>query len=325
MSVKFLSKLKLIFIPCAENNYRPEFLSSRILIWCFVALIVLKVICLPFLLCFQKSVFFGAIVKTVLIDSLNQDRQSAGLSVLKENASLDKAALLKAQDILNNDYFSHQSPAGISPWYWFQKVGYNYKFAGENLAIGFLDSTEVYQAWLGSSSHRANILNPNYKEVGTAILTGDFKENKTVVVVQFFGTSKQAATELKVQTKEGSRMTETPSEKTSATATPRGTLSAEIDSIEKEVPPVLKQAWEKATFNFFFFLSANYYRILQFIIYGFLGLIILVLIINVVVRFDVQHWDLILKALGFITILILFALIDKGVIIKLIPHNFNIY
>ena len=63
---------------------------------------------------------------------------------------------------------------------------------------------------------------------------------------------------------------------------------------------------------------------IQIIIYGFLGLIILALMINIFVRFDVQHWELILKAFGFIAVLVLFILIDKGVIIKLIPHHFLI-
>ncbi len=318
-------KLKLIFVPGQENNYRPKFLESRVLIWCLLALFILKLITVPFLIYFPKSVFFSAVVKTALIDSLNQSRQSVRIQPLKENATLDKAAVLKAQDILAKDYFSHQSPEGISPWYWLKSAGYNYQIAGENLAIGFLDSTEVHHAWLDSPSHRANLLNSNYKDVGIAILTGDFQGNETTVVVQFFGAPKIAVSEPKVQTKAGPKMAETPPEKTAATTAPKETLSAEIDSIKKEVLPVLKQARENATFNFFFFLSADYYRILQFIIYGFLGLIILVFIINIVVRFDVQHWDLILKALGFIVLLVLFALIDKGVIIKLIPHNFNIY
>ncbi len=334
-------KLKLIFVPGQGNNYRPKFLESRVLIWCLLALFILKLITVPFLIYFPKSVFFSAIVKTTLIELLNQERQSLGLQPLKENAELNRAALLKAQDILEKDYFSHQSPEGVIPWYWFKIAGYNYKFAGENLAVGFLDSQEVNQAWLDSSSHRANLLNPNYKDVGIAIARGNFQENETTVVVQLFGTSQQPASGPKVETKEVVKKEEVSPEKVEKKETEKETLSAEFVPMEKQVVPALgeedksssspftaarvKEAQEKITFNLFSFFASHYYRILQFIIYGFLGLIILVFIINIVVRFDVQHWDLILKALGFIVLLVLFALIDKGVIIKLIPHNFNIY
>ena len=177
MVEKLILRLKLTFVPSQENNFKPKFLTSRVLLWCLAVLFVLKLITIPFLIYFPKSIFFSDISKTALIELLNKDRQSAGLDSLKENTALDNAAALKAKDILENDYFSHQSPQGISPWYWFKLAGYNYKAAGENLAIGFLDSTEVHRAWLDSSSHRANLLNSNYKDVGIAILSGDFQGN----------------------------------------------------------------------------------------------------------------------------------------------------
>ncbi|GAH47620.1 unnamed protein product, partial [marine sediment metagenome] len=77
--------------------------------------------------------------------------ESLGLSALRENPQLSKAALLKAQDMLENDYFAHRSPEGITGWYWIKKAGYNYQRAGENLAIAFLDSEEVHKAWNDSS------------------------------------------------------------------------------------------------------------------------------------------------------------------------------
>ncbi len=312
----------MIFVPSQENNFRPKFLESRVLIWCLLALFILKLITVPFLIYFPKSALFSDISKIILIELLNKDRQSAGLQSLKENTVLDNAAVLKAQDILEKDYFSHQSPEGATPWYWFKIAGYNYKIAGENLAIGFLDSTEIHQAWLDSSSHRANILNSDYKDVGIAILTGDFQGNETTVVVQLFGTSQQITTTPKVQTKEQAKETApTEPERTEK----EQTLSAEFNSIKQEIAPVLEEAQEKATFNFLSFLSSDYYKILQITIYGFLALVILVLLVNIFVRIDIQHLDLILKALGFIVVLVLFILVDKGAIIKLIPHNFSIY
>ncbi len=373
-------KLKLIFVPGQENNYRPKFLESRVLIWCLLALFILKLITVPFLIYFPKSALFSDISKIILIELLNKDRQSAGLQSLKENTVLDNAAVLKAQDILEKDYFSHQSPEGVSPWHWFKIAGYNYKIAGENLAIGFLDSGEVNQAWLDSPSHKANLLNSNYKDVGIAILKGDFQGNETTVVVQLFGTPQQTITGPKVQTKEQvkeevKKETATPtaenaeveedsffstsSEASVKEATGTQTLSAEFASMTKQVAPALvkedkssssatelspresesgkearlfdftaarvKEAQEKATFNFLSFLTLNYSKVIQIIIYSLLALIILALIINIFVRIDIQHVDLILKTLGFIAVLVLFILVDQGVIIKLIPHNFYIY
>lgn len=336
---QWVSGLKLIFVPSEANNFRPKFLESRVLLYCLVFLFILKLLAVPFLLYFPKSVFFSDISKTILIELLNKDRQSTGLLPLKENATLNKAALLKAQDILAKDYFSHQSPEGISPWHWFKSAGYNYQFAGENLAIGFLDSAEVHQAWLDSASHRANLFNSNYKEVGVAVVRGEFQNNQTAVVVQLFGDPEKIVSEKivsgpQVQTKgqlkedlEEIKKQELPPEpeKTEKEATEEQTLSGEFVSAAKEVKPTLIEIQEKATFSFLSFFASDYYKILQVVIYGFLGLIILALLINIFVRFDIQHRDLILKALGFIVVLILFILVDKGVLIRMIPHNFNIY
>lgn len=115
-----------------------------------------------------------------------------GLPPLSENPVLDRAAALKAADMMQKNYFAHTSPDGTDPWHWFKVSGYNYRFAGENLAIGYVDSQEVNQAWLDSPTHRANILNRNYKEIGIAVLQGSFQGAKTTVVVQEFGTKQPA-------------------------------------------------------------------------------------------------------------------------------------
>ncbi|PIT94600.1 hypothetical protein COT96_03040, partial [Candidatus Falkowbacteria bacterium CG10_big_fil_rev_8_21_14_0_10_38_22] len=152
MVQKILSKFKLIFIPCKENRYRPKVLDTKFLLYYLIFLFTLKILIIPFIIYFPKSIFFAEITNNAIIEFTNQERQLTGLSFLKENPVLDQAAYLKAQDILEKSYFSHKSPEGISPWYWFKKAGYDYKFAGENLAIGFLDSEEVINAWYDSPS-----------------------------------------------------------------------------------------------------------------------------------------------------------------------------
>jgi len=100
---------------------------------------------------------------------------------------LEQAAQQKAQDMIKNNYFAHTSPAGTSPWYWFDKVDYNYVAAGENLAKDFTDSKYLHQAWMNSSSHRANILNEKFQEIAIVIIEGKINGENTILAVQLFG------------------------------------------------------------------------------------------------------------------------------------------
>lgn len=122
-----------------------------------------------------------------VISLLNAERQKKNLSILVENEDLDRAAKMKAEDMIKNDYFAHNSPQGRSPWYWFEKSGYDYKFAGENLAVNYSNAKEQHEAWMDSPTHRANILNANYREVGVAVLEGKIDGEKSTLTVQLFG------------------------------------------------------------------------------------------------------------------------------------------
>jgi hypothetical protein len=86
-----------------------------------------------------------------------------------------------------NSYFAHVSPSGLNSWYWFKQAGYSFSYAGENLAVDFTDSDAVNQAWLDSPTHRANILNGHYTEIGIATAEGTFEGHPTTFVVQMFG------------------------------------------------------------------------------------------------------------------------------------------
>lgn len=88
----------------------------------------------------------------------------------------------------SKEYFSHNSPEGVTPWHWFKEAGYNFLYAGENLAINFTDSTDVEKAWLESPTHRANIMNVEFREIGMATVKGVYKNYPTIYIVQMFGT-----------------------------------------------------------------------------------------------------------------------------------------
>lgn len=124
-----------------------------------------------------------------LFDLVNRDRALAGLPQLGNNPVLDLAALAKAQDMIDNNYFAHVSPLGVEPWQWFKNLGYRYAYAGENLAEGFADAAELENSWMSSPKHRANILSPLYSEVGLAVVT----QGKMNVIVQFFGSPEKVS------------------------------------------------------------------------------------------------------------------------------------
>jgi len=122
-----------------------------------------------------------------IIDLVNQVRRENSLAVLKENERLDQAARMKAEDMAENNYFAHTSPQGISPWHWFESAGYDYKYAGENLAMDFTTVKSAHEAWMKSQTHRDNILSSKYNEIGVAIVSGKIDGHETLVAVQLFG------------------------------------------------------------------------------------------------------------------------------------------
>jgi len=133
------------------------------------------------------------IVPAKVIQLANDDRRAAGLTDLQENEKLSRAADQKALDMLTNDYFAHTSPKGITPWKWIEKEGYDYNFAGENLAMDFTAAEKMNQAWLASPTHRANILSDRYTDIGVAAENGLINGHETTVVVQMFGSGDKNA------------------------------------------------------------------------------------------------------------------------------------
>lgn len=136
-----------------------------------------------------------------IVELANADRKSEGVPELMKNAKLDQAAADKAGDMILNDYFSHTSPQGITPWSWIEKENYDYNYAGENLAMDFTSAEKMNEAWMESPTHRANILNEKYKEIGVAAKEGVINGHATIVVVQMFGSGDKNVAEEK-KTKE---------------------------------------------------------------------------------------------------------------------------
>ncbi len=136
---------------------------------------------------FSHIVLASEINKENIIDLVNKSRIENNIPVLAGNQNLDNAAKDKLEDMLKNNYFAHTSPTGVTPWFWFEKNGYDYKYAGENLALGFSSVEKEHQAWMNSPTHRKNILNVNYKEIGVATKQGTIDNKLVVISVQAFG------------------------------------------------------------------------------------------------------------------------------------------
>ncbi len=110
-----------------------------------------------------------AAIEAQVVKLVNQQRAAAGLQPLKQNWQLSRVARYKSQDMINKNYFSHQSPTYGSPFNMMESFGLRFSAAGENIAMGQRTAAEVMNAWMNSSGHRANILNPSYTEIGVGL------------------------------------------------------------------------------------------------------------------------------------------------------------
>ncbi len=169
------------------NDFRPHPMRETTLLGLGSVALALFLVVLTSQMALQGSSLTALVLPRVLVDAANADRQIQNVTDLAFNTQLTEAAQLKANDMATKSYFAHTSPDGKTPWYWFDQVGYNYKYAGENLAIDFSESAEVETAWMNSPEHRANILNDHYSEVGIATAPGYYNGVPTTYVVELFG------------------------------------------------------------------------------------------------------------------------------------------
>lgn len=182
--------IKQLFLPLEVNNYRPGILEKKFFFVLVIFLFGVKILSFISYEKFLGADIFNSINQTDLYSLTNDTRQENQLSPLKSNSKLEMAAKMKLNDMLQNNYFAHVSPSGVTPWVWIGKSNYDYVIAGENLAMNFYNSSDTMKAWLNSELHRKNILLPEFKEIGIAVGTGTINNQKTTVVVQVFGSPK---------------------------------------------------------------------------------------------------------------------------------------
>jgi hypothetical protein len=164
-------------------------------------LAVLSVLCLVFvgLNFFFRQTFSGilgyssSITADQVVDATNKQRALIGAKPLRVNTVLSSAARAKGQDMLSEQYWAHTSPSGRQPWDFMKQEKYTFVVAGENLARDFSTTDAMMNAWMASPTHKANIINTRYEEIGIAVIDGTFQGVETTLVVQMFGTPPKSA------------------------------------------------------------------------------------------------------------------------------------
>ena len=179
--------LKKYFIPHAGNGHKPHILRGESMVIIIASVLIIELFFLTGTLVIgPKLKFTGSVLPAVLMEMTNEERKSGGVETLKPNDILSAAAMEKAADMAEKGYFSHRSPEGLDPWYWLDKAGYEYSYAGENLAVNFNDSKDVVNAWMRSESHKDNIMKSSFSDMGIGVARGVYKGKEAVFVVQFF-------------------------------------------------------------------------------------------------------------------------------------------
>ena len=179
-----------LFLTNKKNKFHPIALRPLGLL-VFLAIFVI----VPFLYNITSAKQFQVLgyATNVTIGDLhalsNQERANSGIASLSLNGTLNNAALAKANDMIAKGYWAHVSPDGTTPWAFIMAAGYQYTVAGENLAKNFNTSSGVVAGWMGSPTHRDNILNGGYRDVGYGVVNGVFQGSETTLVVAMYASS----------------------------------------------------------------------------------------------------------------------------------------
>jgi hypothetical protein len=309
------------FLPHKGNGYKPHVFRTASVASLVLAIVILEGAYLTQVdFVFPKTNFLASVLPGTLIALTNTDRAAANAPAVVENPLLDQAATLAAEDMATKGYFAHVSPTGVTPWDWLAQVGYNYSYAGENLAVNFTDSSAVENAWLASPTHYANIVKQQYTQMGVGVANGAYEGQTTTFVVTFFATPAVASTPAPPPTPTSESTPSValakpaPAPTTSApaptTATPAATTSAQPARVSAPVPTtptVLGVQVTPPKPSWFDRVAASPTHIIVLILSILAGLVAILFAIAVFVKARVQYLEVI--AGGFILLALLIGLI----------------
>ena len=189
--------LHLLFFPHPHNNHKAKVLWPRSIV-ILIGLFFMGRSFVDMTSSLKPGVlgYAAQISPTKVIELTNTQRISAGLSIVTENKALDEAAIAKAADMFAQGYWAHVSPAGTEPWSFIIKSGYKYQHAGENLARDFSNPRDIVAAWMASPTHKQNLLDVRYQDVGVAVMDGYLNGVETTIVVQMFGSMQKTTSKI---------------------------------------------------------------------------------------------------------------------------------
>jgi uncharacterized protein YkwD len=185
---RYISKFTHFFLPGYSNDHKAKLLHSESILLIVTLLVVGQFILQVFPSVGIRVLGYAANISVDDVVRLtNEKRAEAGLPPLTYSPDLSRAALEKGDDMITKDYWAHVAPDGTQPWYFFNDVGYKYRYAGENLAKDFSTAQAAVDAWMASPSHKENILSSKYDDIGIAVVEGDMNGVDTTIIVQLFG------------------------------------------------------------------------------------------------------------------------------------------
>lgn len=209
-----MNKLKELighfFVPSEKNNLRAKALHHDFLTFYLLIALVMVFLTKGPLGQFRNVLGYATDINIPKLYQLtNDERQKNNLQQLTYNDELSQAAYKKAQNMFEKNYWAHYAPDGTTPWNFILASGYQYEFAGENLAKNFLFSQNVVDAWMNSPTHRENVLRREFTDVGFAVVNGVLNGEQTTLIVQMFGKPIGSMAQVAPQTPQATTSSET--------------------------------------------------------------------------------------------------------------------
>lgn len=189
-----VNPFRILFLPHSHNNHKAKILWTQSL-FILLGLYLMGRSFIDITIGLKPGVlgYASQIDTKKIIELTNARRAKVNAGIVTENSLLNAAAEAKVRDMFANNYWAHVSPKGTEPWYFVSSAGYKYQHAGENLARDFSNPRDVVNAWMASPTHKQNLLDGRYKDIGVAVKDGYINGVETTIVVQMFGTTQNKA------------------------------------------------------------------------------------------------------------------------------------
>ena len=275
------------FIPCHSNNHKPKLLRTQSLTLIVVILALLKVTIALYIFYFTAyQAKMSEDMTAQILALVNRDRTAQNLKPLSLNTVLNSSALSKANNMVANNYFAHYSPDGKKPWDFIDRNSYAYLFVGENLAMNFTSAESAHQALMLSPSHKENIMNDKYLDIGLAVVSGEIAGKNTNVLVELFAVKAEIPVKL-VLTKEMPKV-----KSISSLAKAEVSPNSQIESNQLTQVKSFDNIPDKDIIN-----QDKRMALLNNFMLGMMAFLFIALIINIIIKAEIQHKPVIVQTM----------------------------